>query len=295
MNNQDIAVEISTPDHDQVCTTRRLPFIALHLAALTAFFVGVSPTALIICFALYFIRMFGITGGYHRYFSHRSFKTSRVFQFLLALLGASSAQQGPLWWAAHHRHHHRHSDTEHDIHSPTLKGLWWAHVGWIMNDRYIPTDLTKVRDLTKYKELLWLERGHYIVPVSLCVVLYFIGEYLHSYFPALNTNGVQLVSWGFLVSTVLLYHGTFAINSLAHLMGRQRFETGDQSRNSFILSLITLGEGWHNNHHRYPSAERQGIYWWEIDITHYVLKFFEKFGLIWGIVEHPANAYAAEK
>jgi stearoyl-CoA desaturase (delta-9 desaturase) len=271
--------------------TKRLPFIGVHVAALTAFFITPSTFAVALCFALYFVRMFAITGGYHRYFSHRSFKTSRPFQFFLAALGASSAQQGPLWWAGHHRHHHQHSDTAEDIHSPGMKGLWEAHVGWLFCDKFEPTNYSRVKDLMKFPELMFAEKYHYIFPVLLCVALFFGGEFLATNYPELNANGAQLLVWGFLVSTVLLYHGTFCINSLAHLLGKKRFVTGDDSRNSFILSMITLGEGWHNNHHRFPSVERQGIYWWEIDITHYILKGFEKLGLIWDLVEHPKSAY----
>jgi stearoyl-CoA desaturase (delta-9 desaturase) len=274
--------------------TKRLPFIGVHLAALSVFFVSPSWTAVGVCFALYFLRMFGITGGYHRYFSHRSYKTGRFFQFILAALGASSAQQGPLWWAGHHRHHHQHSDTHEDIHSPAIKGLWEAHVGWLFCSKFEPTNYSRVKDLAKFPELMFAEKCHYIFPILLGVILFYSGEFLAAYHPSLMTNGAQLLVWGFFVSTVLLYHGTFCINSLAHLLGKKRFVTGDDSRNSFILSMITLGEGWHNNHHRFPSVERQGIYWWEIDITHYILKGFEKLGLIWDLVEHPKSAYAQD-
>lgn len=279
---------------ENVGITRRLPFIGVHIASLLAFFTGISPVAIAFCLLLYVIRMFGITGGYHRYFSHRSFKTSRLFQFFLGAIGAASAQQGPLWWAAHHRHHHQYSDTENDIHSPGMRGLWESHIGWLFIKQFMPTNFSKVKDLTKFPELMFLEKWHYLFPVLLCVGLFFLGEYFAINHPQLETNGTQLIVWGFLVSTVLLYHATFAINSIAHLVGTKRFVTGDDSRNNIFLSILTLGEGWHNNHHRFPSVERQGIYWWEIDITHYVLKILEKVGVVWDLVQHPKSAYHAQ-
>jgi len=271
-------------------------FWLLHLACLLVLWVGVSWVAVAVCIALYVIRMFAITGGYHRYFSHRSYKTSRFFQFLLAFIGASSAQKGPLWWASHHRHHHRHSDTEEDIHSPGIKGIWHAHVGWILCTKYIEPRLDLIKDFLKYPELKFLDNYHLIAPVLLGVATFFLGVFLNAWFPGLNTSGMQMLVWGFFVSTVLLYHGTFVINSFTHLIGSRRFKTSDDSRNNFWLALITLGEGWHNNHHRYPGSERQGMYWWEIDISHYILKALSWMGIVWDIRTHPERIYEeAEK
>jgi stearoyl-CoA desaturase (Delta-9 desaturase) len=270
-------------------------FLIIHLASLLAIVTGVSPVAFAVCLALYLIRMFGITAGYHRYFSHRSFKTSRTFQFLFAVLGSSAAQKGPLWWAASHRHHHKHSDTEEDLHSPGLKGLWWAHVGWVLSKKADEADLNLVRDLSAFPELRLLERFHYIPALLILPTTYFLGVALNAAYPGLGTSGFQMLVWGGLISTVLLYHGTFAINSLAHIVGKKRFNTNDESKNSFILALITLGEGWHNNHHRYPGSERQGFYWWELDISHYVLQLLAMFGLVWDLRKPPQRIYDEAK
>jgi len=271
-------------------------FWLLHLACFLVLWVGFSWIAVAVCLALYILRMFAITGGYHRYFSHRSYKTSRLFQFCLAFLGASSAQKGPLWWASHHRHHHRHSDTEEDIHSPGIKGIWHAHVGWILSTKYIEPRLDLIKDFLKFPELKFIDNYHLIAPILLAVSTFFLGVFLNAYFPGLNTSGMQMLVWGFFVSTVLLYHGTFVINSFTHLIGSKRFKTSDDSRNNFWLALITLGEGWHNNHHRYPGSERQGMYWWEIDISHYILKVLSWLGIVWDIRTHPKRIYEeAEK
>lgn len=266
-------------------------FWAIHAGCLGVLWVGFSWTALAICLALYVVRMFGITGVYHRYFSHRSYKTSRWFQFVLALLGATSAQKGPMWWASHHRHHHQHSDTEEDIHPPRVYGLWWAHVGWVLSTQFIETRWELVRDLARFPEIRLLDKYHIVPPLILLGALWALGYGFEAYYPELGTSAGQLVVWGFCISTTLLYHGTFCINSLAHLIGRPRFKTGDDSKNSLILALITLGEGWHNNHHRYPGSERQGFYWWEIDISHYILRCLSWMGLVWELREPPARIY----
>ncbi len=264
-----------------------VPFFLVHIVGGLAIFTGFSWPAILMCLFMYYFRMFAITGAYHRYFSHRTYKTSRFFQFILAFWGASSAQQGPLWWAAHHRHHHKYSDTPDDVHSARQRGLWWSHVGWILCKKYSRTNVEAVKDLTKYQELLFINRYHSIAPIVLATAIYFFGAFLQHAAPGLHTNGLQMVTWGFFTSTTLLYHGTFCINSLCHLIGKKRYETGDDSKNSFVLSMVTLGEGWHNNHHRFPFAESQGIFWWEIDITHYILKVFSWVGLVWDIQSHP--------
>lgn len=211
--------------------------------------------------------MFAITGFYHRYFSHRSFQTSRPMQFLFAVIGASSVQRGPLWWAAHHRKHHRHSDTEHDVHSPHHHGFWWSHVGWITSPANFPTDYSQVPDLAKYPELRFIDRFDTLVPLLLALALYWIG-------------GLPYLIWGFFISSVVLFHFTCSINSLAHIWGGQRYDTSDQSRNNLFLALLTFGEGWHNNHHKYPGSSRQGFFWWEIDLTYYGLKLLASLRLI---------------
>ena len=260
-----------------------VPFLAVHAGSLLVLWTGVSPTAAAVGLATLLVRMFGLTGGYHRYFCHRSFKTTRLFQFVLGWLGAAAAQRGPLWWAGHHRRHHRHSDTEADVHPPGVKGFLWAHVGWVLcpaNDR---TRMEWVPDLARVPELRWLDRFHHIAPVSLAVGLFLLGAWLQRTAPALGTSGAQLLAVGFFLSTTVLYHVTFAVNSVGHTLGRRRYATPDASRNGFLLALVTAGEGWHNNHHRYPASERQGFYWWEVDLTHYVVALLAAVGIVWDV------------
>ena len=254
---------------------------------------GVSPTALALGFLTLATRMFGLTAGYHRYFCHRAFKTSRLFQFVLALLGTAAAQKGPLWWAGHHRSHHRHSDTEEDVHPPGVKGFFWAHAGWIMSPANQRTKTEWMPDFLKYPELRWLDDNHYVVPIGLGVALFFLGEWLASAYPGLGTSGWQLVVIALFCSTTLLYHATFAVNSIGHQYGNRRYETTDESRNSLWLALVTGGEGWHNNHHRYPASERQGFYWWEIDFTHYGVVLLSWLRVVWD-VRGPAPAVLHE-
>jgi stearoyl-CoA desaturase (Delta-9 desaturase) len=287
--NEDTAAIRAKPD--KVEWVRTLPFVILHLGCLGVLWVGWSWTAVWVAIGLYLARMFAITGFYHRYFSHKTFHTSRVAQFVFALIGASAVQRGPLWWAYQHRHHHQHSDEECDVHSPNQRGFWWAHIGWITSARNFPTDYNHVRDLAKFPELVFLNRFDSLVPILLAVVLAITGQLLHWLKPGLGVTGGQLLVWGFFISTTVLFHATSSINSLAHLLGKRRYETDDNSRNSFILALITLGEGWHNNHHRYMSSTRQGFYWWEVDISYYLLKVISWTGLIWNLRPVPLSAY----
>ena len=266
-------------------------FIFIHLGCLLAIWAGVSWTAIIVCLALYVVRMFAITAFYHRYFAHRSYKTSRPFQFIMALAGSTCMQNGPLWWAAHHRHHHRYSDTEEDVHSPIARSLWWAHTGWILSKKYSQYNEENVRDLAKYPELQWIQKYNLFPGIALGLILFGVGELLAATAPGLGTSGLQLMTWGFFISTTILYHAVFTINSLAHRIGRRRFETDDHSRNSLILALLTFGEGWHNNHHRYHASERQGFYWWEIDISHYGLVALSWLGLVWDLKTPPKRIY----
>lgn len=272
---------------DKVDWVRVMPFVVLHAGCLGVIWVGWSWFAVGAAVALYFVRMFAVTGIYHRYFSHKTYSTSRVGQFLLALWGGTTVQRGPLWWAYHHRHHHRHSDDEHDAHSPHVHGFWWSHIGWITSRRNFPTDYSQVKDLAKFPELVFLNRFDIIVPVLFATAIFGVGAALEAFAPGLGTNGAQMLVWGFFISTTALFHGTSCINSMAHLMGKRRFKTDDDSRNSFILSVICLGEGWHNNHHRYQSSTRNGFYWWEIDLTYYGLKMLSWTGFIWGFKAVP--------
>lgn len=248
----------------------------MHLACIMVFFTGVDTVAILLCGLFYFVRMFGITAGYHRYFAHRSYKTSRLFQFVLAWLGCSAMQKGPLWWVAHHRNHHKYSDTPDDPHSPRAFTFWRSHVGWLLAPEFEETNWRCVRDLSRYPELRWLNRNHWVPGLVLAVSCYLI-------------DGWTGLAWGFFVSTVLLYHAVFTVNSICHIFGKRRYATTDDSRNNLLVALITLGEGWHNNHHYYQSSANQGFFWWEIDISYYMIKIFGFAGLVWD-VRKPSKA-----
>lgn len=278
--DNEFTAETDASEAGRIDWPRVMPFIALHLGCLAVIWVGWSWTAVAIAAALYVSRMFFITAFYHRYFSHKAFKTSRFNQFLFALLGNTAMQRGPLWWAAHHREHHRHADTEHDAHSPRWQGFLKSHIGWFLTRENFATRWEAIPDLKKFPELRFLDRFDTIVPVLLGVALYAIGELLATYAPGLGTNGWQLFIWGFCISTVVLFHATFTVNSLAHTIGSRRYATRDDSRNNFWIALLTLGEGWHNNHHHYPGSARQGFFWWEIDATYYLLLLMQRIGLI---------------
>jgi stearoyl-CoA desaturase (delta-9 desaturase) len=265
--------------HDDVIYPSGTAFVAAHLACFAAIWTGVTLEALALGFALYLARMFGITAGYHRYFSHRAFKTSRAFQFVLAFLAQSSAQRGVLWWAAKHRWHHLHSDTELDVHSPARSGFLYAHLGWIFAAQHHDSDLAAVPDLARWPELVWLDRHPYLAAIVLGVASWLVAGW-----PGLVV--------GFFWSTVALWHATFGINSLAHVLGRQRYVTGDDSRNNWLLAILTLGEGWHNNHHACQSSVRQGFRWWEVDLTFYALKILSWLGIVWDL-NMPARSLVA--
>lgn len=259
------------------------PFLIMQVACLCVFWVGFSWTAFTTALVLYFLRLFSIGGFYHRYFSHKTFQTNRFWQFIFGVIGVASVQRGPLWWASHHRQHHMVSDQPEDVHSPKQHGFWWSHMGWFMSRKHFLYNPDRVKDLSKYPELVLLDRFDVFIPIFLFISLFAAGWLLKIYAPQLHTTPWQMVVWGFCISTTALFHSTVVINSLCHVFGRQRFATSDTSRNSFILALLTLGEGWHNNHHYYPATARQGFKWWEIDITFYILKFLELIGVIWDV------------
>jgi stearoyl-CoA desaturase (delta-9 desaturase) len=268
-----------------------LPFLGIHLACLLAVWTGVSRVSAAVCLAMYAVRMFAITAGYHRYFSHRSYKTSRVFQFVLGCLGAMAAQKGPLWWASHHRRHHAHSDTAADVHSPVVRGFWWSHAGWFLCRKYDKTDALLVRDLSEHAELQFINKFYWLPPAALALLTFGLGRLLQGVAPRVGTSAIQMLVWGFLISTVLVYHATFVVNSVTHVFGARRFATRDGSRNNLLIALITFGEGWHNNHHYAPSSERQGFYWWEIDVSHGILKALSWCGVVWDLQSPPRRAY----
>jgi stearoyl-CoA desaturase (Delta-9 desaturase) len=276
VNDSDSALKtVAAEEHDDIMYPSAIPFVLVHLACLAAFWTGVTWQALVICVVLYWGRIFAIGAGYHRYFSHRAYSTSRAFQFVLAVLSQSTAQKSVLWWTAKHRHHHLHSDTHEDVHSPRQRGFLYSHVGWVFSRRHDTTDLVKVADFARYPELMWLHKYELLPAVVLAVSCFLVGGW----------SGLVV---GFFWSTVLVYHATFCINSLAHVRGRKRYVTGDDSRNNWLLAIFTMGEGWHNNHHAYQSSARQGFRRWEIDPTFYILKALSWLRIVWDLTTPPA-------
>jgi stearoyl-CoA desaturase (Delta-9 desaturase) len=258
-----------------------LGFLAIHLSALTVFFAEFTWWAPILMVVTYTIRGFGITAGYHRYFAHRAYKTGRLFQFALAWMGAAAVQRGPIWWAGHHRTHHKHSDEAEDPHSPIVGSIWWSHIGWVISNKFNATEWELMKDFKKYPELKLLERFDLVPGFALGLGCYLLG-------------GFTGFAWGFCLSTVLLYHATFMVNSVCHLLGRRRFATKDQSRNNWFVAFFTLGEGWHNNHHHYPSAARQGFKWWEYDLSFWILKTLSWVGIVWDLRAPTPRALSAK-
>lgn len=293
--DNEVASSLRDSETHRIDWWRVIPFVGLHIACLSLFWVGWSWFAVAFAVVLYALRMFAITGFYHRYFAHKSFQTSRAGQFIFALIGATAVQRGPLWWAAHHRDHHVHSDEEQDAHSPVKHGFFWSHIGWFLSSANFATKFERVKELAKFPELRFLDRFDILVPLLLATAIFALGEMLAHYAPHLHTNGWQLLVWGFVVSTVALYHATFSVNSLAHVWGKRRYQTRDHSRNNFIIALFTLGEGWHNNHHHYPGAAKQGFYWWELDFTYYGLRILAALGLIWNLRKVPLAIRESKK
>ena len=274
---------------DKIEVLRILPFVILHLACFAVFWIEFSTTALIIAIVLYVLRMFAITGFYHRYFAHKAFKTSRVIHFIFAFLGASAAQRGPLWWASHHRHHHAHSDHPNDPHSPKQHGFFWSHISWFLANKNFASKNERVKDLSPYPELNFLVLYQAVAPIGLAISLFVLGAWLESSAPHLHTNGIQLLVWGIVIPTVFPYHMTFTVNSLPHVWAKRRFMSNDDGRNNTLIANFPLGEGWHNNHPQFPSSARQGFYWWEIDLTYYGLKILSALGLIWDLRKVPTE------
>ena len=264
-------------DGDTIDWFRVIPFILIHFGALAALWTHFEWYLVWVALFLFVIRMFAITGFYHRYFAHKTFKTSRLMQFIFAFIGSTAAQRGPIWWASHHRRHHLNSDRHNDHHSPHTHHFLWSHMGWFLAKKNFLTDRKVVRDLIKFKELVLIDRFDWLPPVLLLLSLFVIGEYLSL---TSGMSGLNMVIWGFCVSTILVYHCTFAVNSIAHLWGTQRYNTKEESKNNFFVALLTFGEGWHNNHHHYPGSIRQGFFWWEVDLTYYALRFLSFFGIV---------------
>ena len=280
-----------------------LEFGVIHTLPLLAFLTGATTFDWIMCAFLYFFRMFWITGGYHRYFAHKTYQTSRWFQFIIAFMAQTSMQKGALWWAAHHRVHHKTSDTVEDPHSMKIYGFWYSHFGWIMSPDYKVTHFNLIQDYAKYPELRWLNKNHLVPPLTLMFLLFIVGGFVNDAPTVMQnltignwhlTGALSCVLIAFFLSTAVLYNGTFSINSIMHKIGKARYNTGDESKNSFVLALLTMGEGWHNNHHYYQVAARNGFFWWEVDFTFYILKIFSWLGLVWDLKGVPHEVMHSE-
>jgi stearoyl-CoA desaturase (delta-9 desaturase) len=250
--------------------------LGVHGLCLLTPFVALSWRIAAISAGCYVLQVLGITAGYHRYFSHRAFRTSRIFQFVLAWLGCSAMQNGPLWWASGHRRHHRFSDKPGDPHSPVLGGFWHAHLGWVLDGSNDHPDLSNVRDFTGFVELRLLDEWKWVptLVTGVASVLLF---------------GWPGLVWVFGVATTLAFHAPLFVNSLGHLRGRQRFETNDSSRNNALLGVLVLGEGWHNNHHHAQGLARHGLAWWEIDVTYYAIRALQLVRVVWCVREPGAR------
>jgi stearoyl-CoA desaturase (delta-9 desaturase) len=272
-----------------------IPLLFMHVCCAGVFFVPGGWPAFWIFAIMYVLHVFALTAGYHRYFSHKSFKTGRGFQFILALLGTTAAQRDPLWWASHHRIHHQLSDTVEDVHSPRHHGFWRAHMGWVMRRERSVTDFSRVKDFAKYPELLWLNRHPYAPPFALSLLLLGLGALLNRLRPDWGVSAGQFVFYGFFLSTVAVYHVTFCINSIAHMYGSKPYEVDDDSRNNWLLGLLAMGEGWHNNHHHYALSARQGFRWWEIDLSYAILRILQWFRIVWDIREPPKSVLAERR
>jgi stearoyl-CoA desaturase (delta-9 desaturase) len=253
---------------------RSFAFFLFHLTPLLIFWSGVSLGSALFGLGMYSMMVFGITAGYHRYFSHRTYKTSRVFQFVLALMGTLALQKGIMWWAANHRDHHRYSDKPEDIHSPVQEGFWWSHIGWIISDKFVETRWNRVKDFIQYKELKLLNTYWIFVYALFCIAIFAL-------------LGFQYLVWGCFVPVVLCWHMTFCVNSICHLFGYKRYKLSDESRNNPLVAIATFGEGWHQNHHYYPASARQGFKWYEIDVTYYILVLLETLGIVWDVSRPP--------
>lgn len=250
--------------------------ISIHLSTLLVFYTGVSTIALNIAILMYFVRGMGITIGFHRYFSHKSFKTNRFFQFILGFWGSLANEGGVLWWSSHHRNHHQNSDNPKDLHSPIAHSFFHSHLGWMWSASCVEKNKTRCNDLSKFPEIKFLNKYYGAIVLGQMLFFLFLGELLRPY----GTNPLQMFVWGFCISTVANWHVTFMVNSVCHVWGTRPYKSGDKSRNNFLVALLAHGEGWHNNHHMFGWSARNGLRWYQIDTSYYLLKFFELFGIV---------------
>jgi stearoyl-CoA desaturase (delta-9 desaturase) len=248
--------------------------VALHVIPVAAVMGGTTRGDWIACAVYYVVAAMGTGIGLHRYFAHRAFRTSRAFQFVLAVL-ACTAFAEPLGFAGKHRLHHRHADTAADVHSPR-QGFWFCWLGSLVDEGYTERELLRMtRDFVRFPELVWLRRWFWVPGLALGAATWAGG-------------GFSTFAIGFCLSRVLLLHLVSTVNYFCHSTGTRRYDTRDASTNNALVALLTFGEGWHNNHHRYPWAARAGFRWWELDLVWYVIKVLAWMGLVWNVRDAPA-------
>jgi len=246
-----------------------LSVIVLQATPVAFLLTGTNSTDWLLFAVIYPIQSIGVGVSLHRYFAHRSFKTSRWFQFMMALMAASVFGDA-VRFTGKHRLHHRYSDTTNDTHTP-LKGFWSCWYGSLLDNGYTDAELCDAaRDLKKYPELMWLHRYWMVPGLVLCGIAFLIG-------------GLSSVAIGVLLGSTLLLNQAAAVNYFCHKYGRRRFDTRDRSTNNALIAALSFGEGWHNNHHYYPATARAGFHWWEVDMYYWVIWLFEKLGLVWDV------------
>ncbi|MBX7174052.1 MAG: fatty acid desaturase [Pyrinomonadaceae bacterium] len=247
-----------------------LIFITIHALALTAIFSFTWTNFIVAFILLWFSVGWGIGIGYHRLLTHRSFESPKWFEYLLAILGSLTLQKGAISWVTTHRIHHAFTEKEEDPHSPD-KGFFWSHTGWMLfgiSQNYSIEVCQKYsRDLLQDKFYFHFERINLVPAIIVAILLYCLG-------------GWGMLAWGVGVRTVISWHITWGINSFAHKFGSQRFKTGENSRNNAVLGILAFGEGWHNNHHAFPTSARHGLVWYELDLSYLQIKLFEKLGIV---------------
>ncbi len=260
--------------------------VANHVIPLLGTMVGIVLVAIngitlemhLVAIVMAFLTGLGVTVGFHRLFVHRSFETYRPVAWLLAILGCMKGEASVLLWVSEHRKHHRHADALGDPHSPLLAGFWHAHMSWLFVRTY-SFDPREVPDLLKRPDLLWIDRHGFkwyllglFIPSAICGLV------------SMSAYGALMgFLWGGLLRQLYVQHTTYLVNSATHLWGSKAYPTADGSRNSWIVALVTLGEGWHNYHHAFPYSARHGIRWWQIDVGWYVIWFMARLGLVWNV------------
>jgi stearoyl-CoA desaturase (Delta-9 desaturase) len=256
-------------EHQKINWVNSIVFAVFHIGAIAALFMFSWRAFFVALFLYWFTTGLGISMGYHRLHTHRSYQVPRLLEYFFAVCGTLTLEGGPIFWVATHRIHHQKSDQPGDPHSPR-DGGWWAHIGWLLvgESKHNNTPLMSkyAPDLAKHPFYVWLNNWHWVPLVLLGVLLYAIG-------------GLPFLLWGVFLRVVFGLHATWLVNSATHMWGSRRFETRDDSRNCWWVALLTSGEGWHNNHHAHPTSARHGLAWYEFDLSWIQIKILKFFGI----------------